>query len=262
MNNFFLLNEAIDTNNSDTFKAGISELITIKDDACEYDHFLKHDSVWNLKIWNDIFADYSMESAAVLKFTEQLRPYHIYLNNENTFDHEFPDMANAFLGFDFSKTEIVTERQVFNLASFYKFRKDNLWEVNFRNFWSRRKLLFPNLILCGEVEAQIRLIGNSGYFSQIVEKLKEMNKAANEWTDGEFNHRIICQNFALNITGESAQTMRKFGSERIFSLPNGKREYFELHIKTGDLRFHFYPNNATREIYIGYIGPHLSTVSN
>ena len=44
--------------------------------------------------------------------------------------------------------------------------------------------------------------------------------------------------------------------ERMFKLPNGKTECFDLHIKTGDLRFHFLSENLT--IFIGYIGKHLS----
>ena len=46
---------------------------------------------------------------------------------------------------------------------------------------------------------------------------------------------------------------------RLFKLPNGKTECFELHIKTGDLRFHFFPDNNSLKIYIGYIGTHLPT---
>jgi len=39
-----------------------------------------------------------------------------------------------------------------------------------------------------------------------------------------------------------------------------KKQLFEKHIKTGDLRFHFYPDEESNTIYVGYIGSHLSTV--
>ncbi len=42
----------------------------------------------------------------------------------------------------------------------------------------------------------------------------------------------------------------------MFKLPNGKTECFDLHIKTGDLRFHFLSENLT--IFISYIAKHLS----
>ncbi len=42
----------------------------------------------------------------------------------------------------------------------------------------------------------------------------------------------------------------------MFKLPNGKTECFDLHIKTGDLRFHFLSENLT--IFISYIAKRLS----
>jgi hypothetical protein len=56
--------------------------------------------------------------------------------------------------------------------------------------------------------------------------------------------------------------MSSYGNERIFQMPSGGTEIFELHIKTGDLRFHFYPDNKNFKIFVGYIGPHLNTISN
>jgi hypothetical protein len=64
---------------------------------------------------------------------------------------------------------------------------------------------------------------------------------------------------ALNISPESDKTMsqKKLRNQRIFSMPDGRRECFELHIKSGDLRFHFFPEDG--KIYVGYIGEHLET---
>jgi len=72
---------------------------------------------------------------------------------------------------------------------------------------------------------------------------------------------FVNENYSLNISPESQPTLRKFGYQRRFKLPNGTRETFEFHIKTGNLRLHFYPDNNTHEIYIGYIGKHLDIVS-
>ena len=44
MNNFFLLNEAIDLNDYKQFKEGVSELMIIEKE--DNDNFLKHNSVW------------------------------------------------------------------------------------------------------------------------------------------------------------------------------------------------------------------------
>ena len=50
----------------------------------------------------------------------------------------------------------------------------------------------------------------------------------------------------------------KYYNKRVFSMPDGRRVCFELHIKTsGNLRIHLYPE--ANKIYIGYIGKHLDT---
>ena len=127
--------------------------------------------------------------------------------------------------------------------------------------WTKRLVFFPNLILCGEVEYQLRKIGFSKHFDQIIERLRTLNDFVAKWNKGEFNYDEINRTTNLRISPESTRTMNRFGNERKFKLPDGKREYHELHIKTGDLRFHFYPNNETKQIYIGYIGKHLNTIS-
>lgn len=261
MSNFFLLNEAIDVNEYNVFLNGLKELIIIqkKDD----DLFLKHDSLWQLNHLNQLYMNYtSQDENAICLFIEQLKPSRVYFNNSIEFDQEYPEDDNGFLGIDFENTTIEFERQVKNNDDYISFNQINWENINFRNLWKHRSKLFPNLILCGEVKHQILAIGNSGYFNQIVDKLKDLNTAVGNWKTGNFNHREINSNYALRISPESSGTMDKFGNERIFSLPQGGTEFFEFHIKTGDLRFHFFPNNITREVYVGYIGPHLSTISN
>jgi len=132
---------------------------------------------------------------------------------------------------------------------------------NSKMLWFKRLEFFPDLILCGIIEEQLTKIGFSKYFNQIIEKLKELNKFAKNWKDGDFNYNFVNQNFSLNISPESKQTVQKYGNQRKFKLPSGKKELFELHIKTDDLRFHFYPDNLTHTIYVGYIGKHLDTFS-
>jgi hypothetical protein len=49
----------------------------------------------------------------------------------------------------------------------------------------------------------------------------------------------------------------KYRNQRMFTMPDGRKECFELHIKVGNLRFHLFPENG--KIYVGYIGKHLDT---
>jgi len=127
------------------------------------------------------------------------------------------------------------------------------------DLWNRRKEFFPHLILCGEVEKQLTKLGiQSKCFDQIIERLKRLNNYARDWTEGGYRNDIVEQ-YGLEVNGESLGTLSKYGRLRKFKLPEGGRKLFETHIKTGDLRFHFYPDNDTKQIYVGYIGKHLPT---
>ncbi len=262
MSNFFLLNEAIQVQDYESFKDGFKEFVIIDKEA--EDVFLRHDSFWQIDFLVELYNNnYQLQDeTAICKFIEQLTPSENYFSNSIQIDNQFQEEHNAFLGINFNNTTIETERQIRSNTEYLTFNHNNLWNVNYRNYWNKRVKLFPNLIMCGQVQAQINAIGTSNYFNQIIEKLKIFNEAIGNWKTGNFNHREINSKYALIISPESSGTMNRYGNERIFSLPNGGTEYFEFHIKTGDLRFHFYPNNATKEVYVGYIGPHLSTISN
>lgn len=130
-----------------------------------------------------------------------------------------------------------------------------------RTLWEKRNEFLPHLILCGQVEKALKKGINSNYLSQIIDRLKTLNDYASHWTIGDFSLANFKDTTNLSCSGESPSTMNKYGNQRRFKLPDGRREYFELHIKTGDLRFHFFPDNSIHKIYVGYIGKHLRTTS-
>lgn len=261
MSNFFLLNEAIVSKDFESFKEGMYELIGIVKE--EGDEFYKHESLYSLSVYEHLCLNYGgFFEKTIAIFIEQLQMSKEYIDCEEVFDKMFAGMLNAFLGIDFSETKISQQRQINNNDSYQKFNFDNLWNVTYRTLWLKREKLFPNLILCGEVKNQISRIGESSQFNQILERLKEFDHACSSWGKAQFNYKEINKQFALRISGESEQTMASYGNERIFSLPTGGTETFELHIKTGDFRFHFYPDNKNHKVFIGYIGKHLRTVSN
>lgn len=257
MSNFFLLNETVEFPDFGLFKSGMSELVAIERQS--EDIFRKHISIWNIANIENLYSNFGQTEQAISKFIEQLTDTDVYLDSEKTFDLHFPDSSNAFLGIDFSNTVIPVYKQISHELSYQNFKNKDLWDLTFRNLWSKRTQLFPHLILCGEVEVQIAKIGNSGFFNQIVERLKELDKAASMWNAGDFNYRMIEREYPLRISPETEQTMNKYGNQRLFSLPDGRRKHFELHIKTGELRFHFFADNETHKVYVGYIGPHLDT---
>jgi hypothetical protein len=132
------------------------------------------------------------------------------------------------------------------------------------DLWDRRQEFFPHLILCGSIEQQLKTVIGIGasYFNQVINRLKLMDAYAENWTSGSFSESDVKKNYGLTVSGESPYTMKKYGNQRRFRLPDGRKKDFEMHIKTGQLRFHFFPDEETHQIYVGYIGPHLRTVSN
>jgi len=138
-------------------------------------------------------------------------------------------------------------------------RRDSLQKSS--DLWNRRQEFFPYLILCGEVEKQLTKLGiQSKYFDQIIERLKRLNNYVRDWIEGSYSDDEVKQ-YGLTASGESPGTLSKYGRLRRFKLPNGERKLFEKHIKTGDLRFHFYPDNEAKIIYVGYIGKHLPIIT-
>jgi hypothetical protein len=165
---------------------------------------------------------------------------------------------NAFYGVVFDSP--TSERYIINKETYSAFRKKCLWNITPKTLWERKEKLFSKLIFCPDVENNLDDIG-SQYFSQIVSRLTALDRyAEKEWIDGKFDYRKANRLSPLNISPESESTMqqKKYYNERVFKMPDGTTRCFELHIKTGDLRFHFYPENG--KIFIGYIGMHLSTV--
>lgn len=261
MNNFYLLNEAINLADFATFKVGMLELNAIEKE--NDDNFWKHNDVWALKVIEILFSTYGQEEQVISQFLMQITSKDgNYLSDEESLDNSFPNELNAFLGIDFSSIDCIKdERQIIDNKTFQLIKRNDLWNVTYRNMWSKKEKLFPNLIFCGDVENQLLLIGDSSYFNQIIDRLVEFNKAVSQWKNGSFSYKKINANYSLRISPESDKTMNKFGNERICKLPDGSTEFFELHIKTGDLRFHFYADDQVRKVYIGYIGPHLNTIT-
>lgn len=128
-------------------------------------------------------------------------------------------------------------------------------------FWETRKEEFPNLIFCSEVKQQLQNINSIKQFKQIIDRLKTLNNYLNMWTDGDFNYKEVNNNTNLRISPESQSTLKKFGVQRKFFVENKGKLLFDLHIKTGDLRYHFLPDVDTKKVYIGYIGKHLRIAS-
>jgi len=119
----------------------------------------------------------------------------------------------------------------------------------------RKDELFPNLYFCGDTQFQLK---NWSLGKLILEQVKNSLSILSECS-GELR---CLRDKGLNVSGESQSVANnpEMRSEREFYLPNGKKEFFENHIKLGNgIRIHFYQNADDKKIYVGYIGKHLPT---
>ncbi|HRP90974.1 MAG TPA: hypothetical protein PKX92_13165 [Edaphocola sp.] len=264
MFNYYLFNPSYVDAATNDLESNLQTLQTIFEGRKANENFLKHDSIWDVVVEEGTFAEVAFSNFEDKQFSIQVLPN--LLQQINSIDEPIPSIENfneryrlynAFYGLNFQG--VPTDSCINDLASYNTFIENNNWELTPLTFWERQEELFSRIVLCANVEAQILAIGGT-YLEQIIDKIRELdNYVVNHWNEGNFNYRSANSNAALNISPESNSTMQQqeLVNMRVFSLPDGRRECFELHIKTGNLRFHFYPENFN--IYIGYIGNHLPT---
>ena len=119
--------------------------------------------------------------------------------------------------------------------------------------WENRQAVFPNLAFGPDVESNLK--GQAHLFSTIVGKLVALDRSAREWRDED-----PAPPWKTNVTPESTLKMknRSFQETRKFRSHRGTREIFEWHARFGDGgRIHLRFDPATKEVEVGYIGPHL-----
>jgi hypothetical protein len=265
MFNYYLFNESYQSAGIEFIENNLRDLNDLViDERKEEDSFLLSNSIWNLTTVDGNFAevvfskleDQQLCMTVLPKMFQAIESLDDEISTFESFDNDY-NIYNAFYGINF--TDLDLTRCIADKAQYVVYREKNLWELNPNSLWERKNILFSKVILCNSVKNDIQEIGGT-YLNQILAKLKELDKYAKiHWLNGSFNYGDANQKTSLNISPESKKTMdqTKYYNQRIFSLPDGRRECFELHIKSGNLRFHFFPENGF--IYVGYIGKHLDT---
>jgi hypothetical protein len=126
--------------------------------------------------------------------------------------------------------------------------------------WGRRERLFHSLVFCGDVRKQLEDLSQGNILLQpVIKKLFELERYCRDWNGGPFNPDLL----SCKVTTESARTLAQYGNERTFLCPDGENRVFSWHARLTPhaRRIHFYPVPETRQIMIGYIGPHLPTAN-
>ena len=124
---------------------------------------------------------------------------------------------------------------------------------------------YEQLTPCGKTLDQLGSWSHHpSILTQVIESLSVLNIFAAQWAAKElpnYSDRTL-RELGLNheVSGESTTvandpTLRKY---REFWLPAGSKEFFEKHIKLAmGFRIHFFCEQTSRKVYVGYIGPHL-----
>ncbi|MGL4376229.1 MAG: hypothetical protein ACRCT1_07320, partial [Microcoleaceae cyanobacterium] len=128
------------------------------------------------------------------------------------------------------------------------------------DLWERKSELFPHLEFCDRVEKQLeKLAVQKPIFQQkILTRLSELEKAAQNWTEGNFN----IKNLPSKVTPESESRLKDFVSELTFICPDGVPRLFSWHsrITPEEWRLYFYFSRelGPGKIIIGYIGKKIT----
>lgn len=120
-------------------------------------------------------------------------------------------------------------------------------EVTPSNFWTKKDELFKNrIIFCADVEKQIKNMDTT-IFSQAISILRDIENGVKSLTD-----------FTTSGESISVEQNSKLKKLREFYV-EGKKEFFQKHIKnlSDGYRIHYFEKH--KKIYIGYIGKHLPT---
>ena len=123
-----------------------------------------------------------------------------------------------------------------------------------------------NIRFCGKSKSQLQKWSASG---TILQQIRDCLIALNTYGKAMESDAVKgCSCLQLRESGFPQDVSRETSSvrndpskkaERMFYLPDGRKEFFEQHAKLAEkYRLHFFPEPTTGLIYIGYAGPHLT----
>ena len=117
--------------------------------------------------------------------------------------------------------------------------------------WRDRHLCFPDLAFGPSVETDLQRCAAN--FRTVVRRLIDIHDAAADWKA----HGGSAPRWRTKVTGESQLTPTQRDARR-FPSHRGTKELFTWHARFGSAgRIHLRFDAETREVEIGYIGPHL-----
>lgn len=131
-----------------------------------------------------------------------------------------------------------------------------------QDLWEQWDNLFPNLIKCDNIKHCLYDNPERNHIQKIIEQL-DLLQHYFETLQGSFSLNEL-KTLGIDVSDESdsVKNNSKLSELRLFTLPDGSREYFYYHVKffgKFETRLHFLPIPNSSKCYVGYIGKHLKT---
>ena len=170
---------------------------------------------------------------------------------------------NCFWGYLFSPRR---ENEFSVARDYFSYRLKSIKESQtHETFWELKHYLYPSLVFAESVAYNISQLKDES-LSVIIGGLERLEDISFKWNQGAITDLIPALNqFGKNYSGESESTRK---NEQLMKLRDfdfgGDRGVIrcEKHLKLSKyLRIHVYSDYNTRNICIGYAGPHLPTAS-
>jgi len=139
MSKLFLVNEALDLDEFQDFKNGVSELIIIE--KINGHVFNKHSSVYDIKNYSKLFDVCSPDDQEIIKFIEQLTTIDDYICDENKANGYCGSVNNAFLGVDFSGLQLPENKKIIDQNTY------GSWVFEFSDNLEKLQITLGNCIL-------------------------------------------------------------------------------------------------------------------
>ncbi len=173
-------------------------------------------------------------------------------------DAVYPATHNAFVGISYPP-EQRTPRHLVSRADKEDYIKANPLQIPVPDFWENREELFPRIKFCGVDEGLITGATHRNYFESTFKKIEKFCEEV--WTEGNFRIETFKKRCVASASDESDTVYDdpKLKAMRMSTIPGKGRQFWPYHLKHGSIRMHIWPDNATRDIYVTYTGPHLPT---
>lgn len=129
---------------------------------------------------------------------------------------------------------------------------------NAKTFLENIPQKYPNVILSDNAKSGLAGF-NQGKLNQLERSMRIFQDYCNDKWEGPFKRQVLTK-LGVAVKDESEQTMSKYGEQRVFLNEVGMKEIIPLHFNiSDDFRGNIKPTE-NNEIFIAYLGPHLSTV--